>query len=33
MHTYEYIWLGGEDEFRGKTRVLDSVLSIDEVPL
>ena len=33
MHTYEYIWLGGNDEFRGITRVLDTVLTIEEVSL
>jgi glutamine synthetase len=33
MYTYEYIWLGGNDEFRGKTRVLDTVLTIEKVPL
>lgn len=33
MHTYEYIWLGGENEFRGKTRVLEKILTLEEVPL
>ena len=33
MHTYEYIWLGGGNEFRGKTRVLDKILTLEEVPM
>jgi len=33
MYTYEYVWLGGENEFRGKTRVLEKILKLEEVPL
>ena len=32
MHTYEYIWIGGKGEFRGKTRVLEGVRSLNQVP-
>lgn len=32
MHIYEYIWMGGDNEFRGKSKVLDKVLTLEELP-
>jgi len=29
----EYIWLGGKDEFRSKTRILENIEELKDVPI
>ena len=32
MITYEYVWIGGEDELRSKTRVMEAKDNLSEIP-